>query len=215
MTWESERKALLIAAQAMATRGLVAGTSGNLSMRLGHGLYLVTPTSTPYDTMTEADLVVVNGELEPVDSDGVPSSESLVHIAIYRARPDLTAVVHTHSVYASAAAAAGVTIPPILDEVVVQIGGAIECAEYGPPGSEELAIKAAKALGDRRAVLLRNHGAVGAGRSPAEALDVCTLVERVAQTFFFAQLAGGAKPLPVEVIEAERAIYRMRSGLKP
>ncbi|MBI4305566.1 MAG: class II aldolase/adducin family protein [Chloroflexi bacterium] len=214
MNWESERRALLVAAQAMAARGLVAGTSGNLSTRLQDGLYLVTPASRAYDEMTEADLVVVNEELEPAEADHIPSSESLLHLAVYHARPDLGAVAHTHSIYASAAAAAGIAIPPVLDEVVVQLGGPIECAEYGPPASEELARKAVKALGDRRAALLRNHGVVGAGRTPAEAVEACVLVERVAQIFLFAELAGGAKPLPAEVIDAERAIYQMRYGLQ-
>jgi L-fuculose-phosphate aldolase len=197
----------------MAEQGLVHGASGNLSMRLDGGRYLVTPTQKPYDTMSEADLVVVNSDLEPVDGEGVPSSESLLHLAIYRARPDITAVAHTHSIYASAAAAAGIAIPPILDEVVVQLGGTIECAEYGPPASEELASNAVKALEERRAVLLRNHGVVGVGGSPREAVDACGLVERVAQVYFIAELAGGAKPLPPEMIEAEHAIYRMRYGL--
>jgi L-fuculose-phosphate aldolase len=182
-------------------------------MRLDRGSYLLTPTQKPYATMSEADLVVVNHDLEPIDGDGVPSSESLLHLAVYRARPDVAAVAHTHSIYASAAAAAGIAIPPILDEVVVQLGGALECAEYGPPASEELASKAVKALGERRAVLLRNHGVVGVGSSPAEAVDACGLVERVAQVYFIAGLAGGAKSLPPEVIESEKAIYRMRRGL--
>lgn len=211
--WSEQRAALLAAAREMAARDLVAGTSGNISARLDRGLYLVTPTSKPYATMSEADLVVVNDDLEPVDGAGVPSSESLLHLAIYQARSDLAAIAHTHSIYASAAAAAGITIPPILDEAVVQLGGPIECAEYGPPASEDLASKAVKALGDRRAVLLRNHGVVGGGNAPAEALDVCALVERIAQIYFFAQIAGGAKQLPGEVIETEKAIYRMRHGL--
>lgn len=215
MVWEAERRALLAAARDMAERGLVQGTSGNLSMRLGEDRYLVTPTSRPYATMSEAELVVVNEDLEPVDGDGVPSSESLLHLAIYRARPDVTAVAHTHSIYASAAAAAGIAIPPVLDEVVVQLGGPIECAEYGPPASEELASKAVAALGERRAVLLRNHGVVGVGASLAEAVDACALVERIAHIYFIAELAGGAKPLPPEVVEAEKAIYRMRYGQGP
>ncbi|MBI4218734.1 MAG: class II aldolase/adducin family protein [Chloroflexi bacterium] len=211
--WAAQRRALLAAAKAISRQGLVAGTSGNLSMRLEPGFYLVTPTSMPYEDMTGADLVAVDEQLEPVGGDGVPSSESLLHIAVYRARSDVGAVAHTHSIYASAVAAAGNALPPVLDEVVVQLGGAIECADYGPPASEDLARNAVKALGDRRAVLLRNHGVVGVGKTPAEAVNTCALVERVAQVYLFAKLAGGPRPLPAEVIGAEAAIYRMRSGL--
>jgi L-fuculose-phosphate aldolase len=207
------RRSLLAAAQKMLSLGLVAGTSGNLSVRVGSGLYLITPTSAPYDTMRPADLVVINDDAEPIDGDGVPSSESLLHLAIYRARADVSAVCHTHSVHASAAAAAGISIPPILDEVVVKLGGGIECAAYGPPGSELLAANATSALGDRGAVLMRNHGVAGVGSSPAEALEACEVVERVAHIYFLARLANGAKPLPGDVIESERAVYRMRRGL--
>jgi len=213
LTNERQRKELLSAVKRMATLGLVAGTSGNLSARVKTGLYLVTPTSLPYETMTTDDLVLINDQLETVEGEGIPSSESLLHLAVYRKRADVAAICHTHSIYASAAAAAQVSIPPILDEVVVKLGGGVECAAYGPPGSEELAENAAKALGNRGAVLMRNHGVTGVGKTPAEALEACELVERVAQIFLMSQLAGGAKPLPPEVIEAGQAVYRMRHGL--
>jgi L-fuculose-phosphate aldolase len=205
LTWDAEREALLAAARSMSDRGLVAGTSGNVSSRLPGSLYLVTPTSLPYETMTVEDL-------EPVDGEGVPSTESQLHLAIYHARADVSAIAHTHSVHASAAAAAGIPLPPILDEVVVQLGGAIECAAYAPPASEELAANAVQSLGGRRAVLLRNHGVAAVGRTPRDAVEACALVERLAQVFFLAKLAGGPVPLPPEVIEAETAIYRMRQA---
>ncbi len=213
-----ERALLLAAVKEMARVGLVSGSSGNASIRLplerGQERFLITPASKDYSRLTAGGLVAVNGEIEPVDGDGVPSTESLLHLAIYRARPDIGAVMHTHSVHATALAVSGRPIPPVIDEMVVYLGGQVEVAGYGFPGSEELAAGAVKALGDRRAVLLRNHGLCGAGASPDEALQACVLAERAAQVFLLAEAAGGATPLPADAVGAERAAYLMRSGLK-
>ena len=213
----SERDALLDAADEALELGLVSGSSGNLSVRLpdvaGEERYLITPAGIPYPQMDRDSLVLVDGNLEPVDSDNVPSTESLLHLAIYRARQDINSVVHTHSLYASVAAVTGQPIPPIVDEMVVYIGGAIEVAEYEFPGSEELAEAGLEALGDRRAVLLRNHGMCAAGGTLEEAMHVATLVERVAQIFVQAEMIGGAIELPEYAVEAERQVYLMRSGL--
>jgi L-fuculose-phosphate aldolase len=179
----------------------------------GEQRYIITPAGVTYDALDEDGLVVVNGELEPVGANLVPSTESLLHLAIYNGRPDVHAIVHTHSLYASVAAVTGTPIPPVVDEMVVYVGGAIEVAEYGFPGSEELADAGLEALGDRRAVLLRNHGMCAVGPTIEEALRVAILVERVAQIFVHAEMTGGATMLPEYAIEAERQVYLMRSGL--
>ena len=216
LSWEDERHALLSAVKEMAKRGLVTGTAGNASSRLTApgepGRFLITPAATPYETMETSDLVVVDEELEPVEEEGIPSTESLLHLGIYRARPDVQSIMHTHSVFATAAAVAGRDIPPIVDEMLVYVGGPIRVAEYGRPASQDLADHAVAALGDRKAVFLRHHGMCAVGKNPQEALEICTLAERVAQVYFYAALAGSVRTLPDDVIESEIAIYRMRSG---
>ncbi len=201
----------------MVRLGLVSGSSGNASARLPADAtrerYLITAAGKDYATLGPSGLVVVDGDLEPVDGEAVPSTESQLHLAIYRARPDAGSVIHTHSVYATALAAAGRPIPPIVDEVVVQLGGQIEVADYAFPGSQELAEAAVRALGDRRAVLLRNHGLCAVGATPAEALQAASLAERASQIFLLAESAGGAVLLPPDAIAAERAVYLMRHGL--
>ena len=118
--------------------------------------------------------------------------------------------MHTHSLYASVAAVAGLEIPPIVDEMVIKIGGSVRVAEYAFPSTEELAQRASQSLGDRNAVLLRNHGLVGVGRTSWEALDMCQMVERVAQIFVYASLLGRASTLPPEIIEVEKELFRMQ-----
>jgi L-fuculose-phosphate aldolase len=212
------RQQVLEAVRRVVAAGLVANASGNVSCRIRRAegdLFAVTASRLPYDRFTIDDVLVVDADIDPVVGDGVPSSESLLHLAVYRARPDVGAVIHTHSVYASAYAVAGRPIPALLDEQVVNLGGAVEVAVYGPSASEVLAEHAVAALADRAAVLLRNHGAVGVGVDLDEAVAVVELVERVAKIGLFATLVGGdASGLPDGIVASEQAVYRMMKGFR-
>ena len=216
MKWQSERTIVVQAAQQLLRLGLVAATSGNVSLRLEgdekEGLIAVTPASTDYETMTPEDIVVVDYDVDVIEGDAVPSSESLTHVAVYKARSDISAVIHTHSIYASVLAVAGVPLPPILDELVAYLGGPVEVAEYGFPSSEDLGEKAIQAMGERNAVFIRNHGVLAAGRDMPDALRACELVERAAQIYIQARALGSVRTLPSEVVEAEVNIFRMRQG---
>jgi L-fuculose-phosphate aldolase len=174
------RTAVVEAAREMLRLGLVTGTSGNASARDGDSV-LITPASMPYDEMTEDDLVALGPDGEPAEGDGAPSSEWRVHLAIYGARPDLGAIVHTHSVHATAWSFNDQPLDTGTEELEATTGGAVLTAPYAPTGSEEIANAAAEALGSRGAVLLGRHGVVGVGRAPAEALATCVVVERQAQ----------------------------------
>ena len=211
----------------MYQRGLVGAYNGNASLRLqgsgGEGLLLVTPTQLPYYRLGPEHMVVIDlagnavGDVAgDAAGDGLSaSSETALHLEIYREREDVAAVVHTHSVYASAAAVAGREIPPIVDEMILTIGGGVPIGDYAFPGTEELARIACRLLGDRNAVLLRNHGVVGVSTGIWEALEVCDLVERTARIFALAQTLGpgGATTLPPDIIEIEQQLYRMRRRL--
>lgn len=218
MSWDDVRKAIVEACQRLDAGGLVAGSSGNVSVRLPASegeereLVAVTPTRIPYRELRPDQVLVIDYEGDPVDGDGVPSSETLVHLAAYRARPDVGAAIHTHSLYASALAVAGEEIPAVIDEQVVFLGGSVPVAEYGMAGTEELAEKAVAALGRRQAVLLSNHGTLGVGADLEEALAVVELVERIAKVYTLARLIGQARPLPDSVIETEQKIFRMQRG---
>jgi len=171
----------------------------------------ITPMGRSYDLLQAEDVVVVDHEMEAVEGELAPSSESLLHVAVYSRRPDVGAVVHTHAVYSSVAAVASLEIPPIIDEMVVAVGGPVHVSEYAFPGTPELADNVCAALGERNAALIGNHGAVGVGRDLREAVDVCVLTERAAQIFVLSSLLGKAGVLPEEVVEAETAIFRMRA----
>ena len=198
----------------MAELDLVSGTSGNVSARLSDGLMAITPMGKSYEGMTADDIVVLDGDLNPVEGDLMPSSESLLHVAIYAARPDVGGIVHTHAVYSSAVAAAGLAIPPIVDEMVVNLGGAVRVSEYAPPASETVAERVCDALGNRDAALIRNHGAVAVGRDPEAALKASILTERVAQIFVLSSILGSPTTLPDEVVASEAAIFEMRRAAR-
>ena len=213
--WAEEKNAVVVAAQEMAALGLVTGAGGNVSSRLptdagSPELLAVTPFGKPYASLADDDIIVTDFDVEPVEGELPPSSETLLHVAIYRARPDVRAVMHTHSVFASVAAVGGLEIPPIVDEMIIAVGGPVEVSAYAFPGSQELADNVCAALGVRNAALIANHGAVGVGQNLRKALDMCALVERVAQIFVHASLLGKVNTLPLHVIEAELAIYRMQ-----
>ena len=210
MGYEAARRQVAEVARKMAAAGLVQGTSGNASARLPGGMMAITPMGGRCEEASAEGIVVVDRDLATVEGDLAPSTESLMHGAIYEARPDVGGIVHTHAVYSSAAAVAGLEVPPIVDEMVVVLGGAIGVSGYAPPASEEVAERVCSALGRRGAALIRNHGAVAVGDSPHSALDTAILVERVAKVFVLSSVLGGTAPLPDEVVEAEAAIYEMR-----
>lgn len=216
MPWQRQKRVVLQAAQKLLERGLVAGTSGNVSVRLpvedDRQLFAITPSGIPYETMKTSDIIIIDDDCDVVEGEGIPSSESLTHVAVYTARPDVRCVIHTHSVYASVLAVAGIDLPPIIDEMVVYLGGPVKVAEYGFPSTEDLGEKAVAALGDRSAVLVRNHGAVIAGSDIFEAMRACELLERAAHIFVQARALGDVQELPPEVVEAERQIFKMRQG---
>jgi L-fuculose-phosphate aldolase len=211
--WQEEKRIVLEAGQMMLKRSLVVGTFGNVSLRLtpenDRELLAISPSQRYYDTLTADDIQVIDFEGDPVEGDLIPSVETMLHIGIYRARKNINAVIHTHSVFASAIAVAGLEIPAILDDQVTFIGGEIKLAKYALSGSQELVENVLAALGERNAALLPNHGAVGIGRTIRDALTTCELMEKTAKIYLSALALGKVNPLPSEAVEVEKAFFAM------
>ena len=209
--WQVEKTLVLETALKLVERGLVLGKAGNVSQRLkqtdGPDLLVITPTSRYYDSLAAEDMPVVDFDGQIIDGKLAPSSELRLHLAIYASRLDVGAVVHTHSAHVSALAVAGIGIPAVLDEEVALLGGDIKVAEYGASGSETLAHNAVEALGDRNAVILANHGAVGIGKTLRDALDASELVEKAARVYLLALAAGKVNILSPESFAASRKTF--------
>ncbi len=171
----SPRAEVVAAAREMHRLGLVVGTAGNVSAREGDGM-LITPAALAYDDMTEDDLVTL-----PAGGPREPSSEWRVHDAIYAARPEVTAIVHTHSVHATAWSCLAEPLDTQIKEFTQALGGPVLTAADAPPGSDELAANAVAAVADRNGALLYRHGVLALGDSPARALVVAQVIERHAQ----------------------------------
>ncbi|WP_347487852.1 class II aldolase/adducin family protein [Desulfoscipio sp. XC116] len=210
---EKVREQVLKTGSRMACAGLVMGAWGNISARVpGENLFVITPSGIPYDMMGKIDLVVVDGEGRAVEGERKPSSELKLHLAIYGARAHAGAIVHTHSIYASAMAVAGKALPPILEDQVQLVGGAVPVTRYARAGTADLAVAAVDALGQSNAVLLANHGLVGLGRTVEEAFTVCQVVEKAAQVYILAELIGQAAVIPPGEIAILREAFLTSYG---
>ena len=209
--WREAKQTVLEAAREMSEKGLVVGTSGNISLRLPPAgkkqLLAITPTSRHYDTLDIDDIPIIDFDGQPVEGDLPPSVETPLHIGIYRARKNVNAVIHTHSVFASAVSVAGLDIPPIMEDQVIFLGGEIKLAGHALSGTRELVTNVIGALGDRSAVLLPNHGAVGTGRTMRDAFTVCELIENTARIYLLALSAGRVNLVPAHALEADKALY--------
>ncbi|WP_066639373.1 class II aldolase/adducin family protein [Desulfolucanica intricata] len=187
---------------------LVVGTWGNISTFIKkENKVVITPSGVDYTRMQARDTVVLDLDGNIVEGELKPSTESQLHLSVYKKRNDIRAVVHTHSVYASALAVARKPLPPILEDMTQLIGGQVPVAEYAPAGTKELAENAVSALENYNSVLLANHGLVGVGMYLEEALRVCLIVERTAKVYILAGMLGTPFVLDEEEVKAQRYNY--------
>jgi L-fuculose-phosphate aldolase len=206
MKYLNERQQVLNAAREISTSRMVVGTWGNVSIKIDNQpLILITPSGMRYDTMTIEDIVLVDKLGNIVEGKWKPSVELPTHAEIYWQRPDVKAIVHVHSPYATAFAVARLSIPVIMEETAQVIGHEIFTAPYAICGSSELAAHAVNTLGAGKAVLLANHGLVGVGENISAALRVCYIAEETARVALLAQSLGQVYPLsPDEIIALQR-----------
>jgi L-fuculose-phosphate aldolase len=170
---------LLRAARALAGRGLVTGSVGNLSARPGT-VIRVTPTRVRHASLGARDLVTVDLDGDVVRGRRPPTSELALHLALYRADPRHRAVIHTHGIAATAWSFLGEPLAPTTEEIGYYGIGPVTTAQAAPGGSIELAQAAVAAIGRSRAVLLRGHGVVAAGDTIEHALAIAESVEHQA-----------------------------------
>lgn len=205
---EESRRQLVAAARRLQTLGLNQGTAGNLSLRLPDGL-LITPSSLPAERMGPEDPVELDGQgrVRQATPGRRPSSEWRLHADLLRSRPEVRAVVHCHSIRATALACHGRGIPAF-HYMVVQAGGAdIRCAPYATFGGQELSDAALEALRERRACLLAHHGQVTLGPDLDQAVALALEVETLAHMYLEASRLG--EPPLLDAAEMERVAARM------
>jgi L-fuculose-phosphate aldolase len=194
------REDLLNSTLALQALGLNQGTSGNASVRHGEG-YLITPSGMPINEMSANSMVEMNMHGEAIGA-GKPSSEWRFHRDIYQARPEVGAVIHTHSMFATTLATLRLEIPAFHYMIAVVGGDTIRCSDYALFGTQRLSESAIEALKDRRACLLANHGMIAVGKTLQQALDVALEVETLCEQYWRALQIGKPSILSAEEMRA-------------
>jgi L-fuculose-phosphate aldolase len=208
------RQAMVRVAEELDARGLNRGSSGNVGARCGERI-LVTPSGVPARDLTAQGMVLLapNGD---VVGAGRPSSEWRFHRDILMSRPDINAVVHVHSPFATTLACLGLEVPPFHYMIAAAGGSTIRCAPYALFGTQELSDHALAALKDRKACLLANHGMIATGRDLNQALALCVEVESLCEQYWRARQVGEPRHLSeadmAEVMEKFKTYGQQAEG---
>jgi len=203
------RTGIVTACRRMNALGINQGTSGNISARYGDRM-LITPSGVPYDDMSPGDIAAlpIEGEYGSWDGPLAPSTEWRFHLDITRARPEVGAIVHTHSTYATTLATARKGIPACHYMIAAAGGSTIRCADYATYGTKELSDNALAALEERTCCLLANHGMIATGANLDKAMWLAVELETIARQYYLSLSIGGPVVLP------DDEIARVMEGFK-
>ena len=210
---ETLRKELWRLHLELPRNNLVVWTGGNISARdrqTGH--VVIKPSGVPYAELAPESMVVVDLEGKVVEGSLKPSTDTLAHVYIYRHRPDVNGIVHTHSTFATAFAALGRPIPACLTAICDEFGGPIPCGGYARIGGDEIGQEVIRSIGDGPAVLLKNHGVFTVGPTAEAAVKAAVMVEDAARTMYFALLLGEPENIPPEEIARAHGRYLEEYG---
>lgn len=180
---------------------LVVWTSGNISCRDAESdLVVIKPSGIMYEDITPENMVIVDLNGKVIKGEFKPSSDTATHLYIYRRRPDICGIVHTHSTFATAFAAVGRPIPVHLTAMCDEFGGTIPVGEFASIGNEEIGREVIRSIGNSKAILMKNHGVFTIGKSARDALKSAVMVEDIARTMFYAYQLGDPLVIPPEII---------------
>ena len=191
LTKEAVKKEVVLTAKRALQEGMVAGTSGNISVLLPNSnMIAITPSGYDYAIMEADDIVVIDFEGTILEGHHKPSSEWRLHAEIYKNLPHVKAVVHTHSPYATSFAVLNKEIPVVLIEMVPFLKGSLEVSPYAKQGSSEVGAKAVPILARKNACLMGNHGVVAVGDTLGQAYTNSIYVEDAAKIYHMALSVG-------------------------
>lgn len=212
---ESFKNDVVAAAQRLTRKGYLMATGGNLSVRIpASNAFAITPSNYDYMKMTPADICVLGLDLKVLEGEREPSVERSLHAGIYKARPDVNAVVHTHQVHASALAILGTPIPALFDEQARFLGRSVEIIAYGPSGTGFLTGRVVKAIrSNANAYIMQNHGVLCFGHYLERAEHNVELVEKCAHAYLMA-LCTERKVSKIPLVVREIAFLKLRADQK-
>ena len=206
MAFEAEKAEIIRVSQRMYRSGMINMFEGNASIRAGDTI-LITASQRAKDSLTAEMIIEMDrdGAILNPESGLKPSSEAMMHIALYKMRPDIHAIVHNHSAYATAYAMAGIPIESVSHPELNFLFGKVPVAPYGTPGTERIYEGIAPLMKDYNVVLLENHGVLGVGGNLEVAFSRVEAVEKIAKTLLMTKMLGGEKPLPEKELQIMRA----------
>ena len=210
---EALREQVLEANLEVVRHGLVLYTFGNASgIDRELGLVVIKPSGVLFSDLAPENMAVVDLDGSIVEATHGPSTDTYSHLAIYRGRPDVNGVTHTHSNYATAFAAVGRSIPVCLTAIADEFGTTIPCAPYVRIGDQEIGRVILQHIGTSTAILMRQHGVFTIGTTVQKALKAAVMVEDIARTVWLALQIGQVEELPAEEISANYVRYQNRYG---
>lgn len=203
--FEEQKKQILDAALEIKANRLISLSGGNVSMRVGENLYLVTPSGMRYETMTPADICLIDENCNVVEGTRKPSSDSSALIYMFQHMPHINAIIHTHQPWATAAGFAVDELPEFQVTIIDACRNPVKVAPFTPSSAIGMGILAAEYAGDSLAVILKHHGVVAFGADMEEALYSAVYLEESAKTFVLTKAMGiEIPPLDPELVRLEK-----------
>lgn len=207
---EKAKNEVMWGVKTMVEKGYALGTAGNISARVeGKDCFVITPSSRSYTTLDKEDLCVIDMDGNIIEGKYKPSVEAVMHRYIFQVRPEVNAIVHSHSKYGTLVSSIeGVKELPIIDvESISYLGGEVPVAPFAPAGSLELAENVKASIGKSAGVLMENHGTIGVGISMEKAMIASDNIERTSEQYLMLLATGkGKKNIPSDYIEAVKKI---------
>ncbi len=213
--FEAQKKEVVETAQALVKKGFLMATGGNLSLRIpGREAFAVTPSNYDYMKMTPQDICVLDLNLKEVESHLEPSVEAGMHAAVYQARPDVNAIVHTHQPYVSALTLIKAPIPALFDEQARFLGRSVDIIPYAPSGTGFLKRTVARHVRNHNnAFMLQNHGALVLGHDMQRAVHNVEILEKCALAYLIA-ICSERKISRIPLAVREIAFAKLRQDQK-
>lgn len=188
--YEKEKQEIINAALEIKSNRLIELSGGNVSLRKENGDIIITPSGMYYETMIPDDLIVMDKDGNVVEGHRRPSVDTEAILYIYKNKPEVNAVIHTHQPYATAAGLIGDTLPVVVTTLSNVTLGEVNVAPFSSPATLEMGIQAVKYANGKRAVILKHHGIVTMGATLKEALYAAVYMEAAAKTYLIAKAAG-------------------------
>jgi L-ribulose-5-phosphate 4-epimerase len=213
-SYRAYKAQVLETAQRLVQRGLLSATGGNLSLLVeGEERIAITPSNKDYLELSIDDICIVDFARHVVEGNHEPSVETGMHLAVYQSRADVNAVIHTHQAFVSTLSLMSTSIPAIFDEQVYHLGGCVALVPYAVSGSVELQNGIAQTITNRcQAFILQNHGALVLGPSLSQAYRNVQILEKTAQAYYHALLAGVSPTLIPQ--QMEEALFSMLQSVQ-